>query len=55
MKKHYTSINHSKKRENQTLIHPDPGKLTLDFLKQFARVYTVEKNEKGTTVGLFLN
>ncbi len=55
MKKHYTSINHSKKNEVQTLFQQNPKKTTMDYLKQFARVYSVETNEKGTTVGLFLN
>ena len=55
MKKTYASEFHSKSQMQRELTRSNPKKATENLLKQFARVYTVEKSEKGKTVDLFLN
>lgn len=55
MKRQYSSMIPSKKRLEKQLPPVCPTDLTLNLLKQFARVYTVAKSENGTTVDLFQN
>lgn len=55
MKKHFTLQKESKHRVIYTSKKENPSETTVDFIKQFARVYSVEKVKNGATIGLILN
>lgn len=55
MKKHFTLEEKSKHRVSNSSRDENPSKKTVDFIMQFARVYSVEKAKNGSKIELILN
>ena len=55
MKKRFTLEEETKHRVIYTTKKENPNKTTVDFIKQFARVYSVEKVKNGSMIELILN
>jgi len=55
MKKRFTLTENLKHRVKYRQKYENPGEGTIDLIKQFARVYSVEKCKNGSFVELVLN
>lgn len=55
MNRKFTSTEKPKHKVQTTEIIHLPRKSTIDFLKQFARVYSVEKIKNSSNIELILN
>lgn len=55
MNRKFTSTENLKHKVQSKEIIPFPRKSTIDFLMQFARVYSVEKSKNSSFIELILN
>ena len=55
MKKRITLKENFKHRVTNRTKKENPSDTTIDFIKQFARVYSVEKVNNGSSIELILN
>lgn len=55
MKKRFTLKENQKHRVIYQVKKEKPSEATVDFIKQFARVYSVEECKNGSFVELILN
>lgn len=55
MKKKFTLKENSKHCLTEPFESLNPQKSTIDFLKQYVRIYSVEKCKDGSFIGLVLN
>lgn len=55
MKKRVTLKENFKHRVTNRTKKENPSEATIDFIRQFARVYSVEQGKNGSSVELILN